>query len=606
MKKNDLLRVDDRLLRLLDIRDDAVLVIDCVKRTMPKWIAMNELKGYVQCEEATLWDIIGRTVCDIDSVDAACKRQAYERFTMISGVLPFVGDEKQRTVMIDRVSAYYKVSKQTIRRYLCQYLTFQSVAALAPKSKDEEKVLTVDEKNMRWALNRFYYTPKKNSLTTAYTLMLKERYCDGNGVLLKKYPSIHQFRYFYRKNRKMQNFYISRNGLQHYQRNSRPLLGDGVREFAPHIGIGMLDSTVCDIYLVNEAGEVIGRPILTACVDAYSGLCCGYALTWEGGVYSLKQLMLNVVADKVEWCSRFGISITASDWDCQQLPSIMVTDMGAEYKSELFSQIAELGVRLVHLPPYRPELKSVVEKFFDVVQSAYKRHLKGKGVVEPDFNERGGHDYRRDAVLTMADFEKILLHTIHYYNANRVLESFPYTEAMLKAEVQPFASSIWNWGRMQCPDSLLPVSRERLQLTLLPRTQGKFTRSGLRVNKLRYKCDGYTEQYLTGGDVVVAYDPSNVSRVWLVEKGEFVHFELIDSRFDGMCFEEVHSMMDTQRKLIHHAAENGIQAKVDLAAHIEAIVSCKDRTGNPELRNIRKTRRVEQSRRRIELVEGEG
>ena len=81
--------------------------------------------------------------------------------------------------------------------------------------------------------------------------------------------------------RSRQNYYISRNGLKDYQKNHRPLLGDGIQEFAPHVGVGMLDATVCDIYLVNDAGELVGRPILTACIDAYSGLCCGYSLTWE-------------------------------------------------------------------------------------------------------------------------------------------------------------------------------------------------------------------------------------------------------------------------------------------------------------------------------------
>ena len=63
-----------------------------------------------------------------------------------------------------------------------------------------------------------------------------------------------QFRYFYRKTRKLQNYYISRDGLSHYQRNNRPLIGDGVQEFAPAIGTGMLDATICDIYLVDDAG----------------------------------------------------------------------------------------------------------------------------------------------------------------------------------------------------------------------------------------------------------------------------------------------------------------------------------------------------------------
>ena len=89
----------------------------------------------------------------------------------------------------------------------------------------------------------------------------------------------------------MQAFYISRDGLSNYQRNKRPLLGDGVQEFAPAVGTGLLDSTVCDIYLIDETNSLVGRPILTVCIDAYSSFCYGYALTWEGGIYSLKVLM---------------------------------------------------------------------------------------------------------------------------------------------------------------------------------------------------------------------------------------------------------------------------------------------------------------------------
>ena len=40
--------------------------------------------------------------------------------------------------------------------------------ALAPKGKNNDRELSVDEKNMRWGLNKFFYTQKKNSLHTAY------------------------------------------------------------------------------------------------------------------------------------------------------------------------------------------------------------------------------------------------------------------------------------------------------------------------------------------------------------------------------------------------------------------------------------------------------
>ena len=146
----------------------------------------------------------------------------------------------------------------------------------------------------------------------------------------------------------------------------------------------MLDGTVCDIYLVDDAGHLVGRPILLACVDAYTSFCYGYSLLWEGGVYSLRNLMLNVAADKKEWCRRFGILIEREQWDCDCLPGLMLTDMGTEYTSENFGQITELGVTIQNLPAYRPELKGQVEKFFDLIQSEYKKHLKGRGVIEPD------------------------------------------------------------------------------------------------------------------------------------------------------------------------------------------------------------------------------
>ena len=168
--------------------------------------------------------------------------------------------------MIDFLSA--QQSKQTIRKYLCLYLDYQNIAALAPAPK-VEKELTQDEKNMRWALNKFFYSKHKNSLNTAYTFMLKEKYCTADGQLVEKYPSFDQFRYFYRKTKSMQKYYISRDGIKDYQRNNRPLLGDGVQQFAPAVGTGMLDSTICDIYLVPEPEPVLEIPAEAYIPDAY-------------------------------------------------------------------------------------------------------------------------------------------------------------------------------------------------------------------------------------------------------------------------------------------------------------------------------------------------
>ena len=604
MKKNDLLKSGDSIIRILEIKDDSVLIVDCIHKSMPKWIKQTELASYEHCSEQELYASTGKAKCDYDSLDRESRRFIHEHFSLIAVVLPFVGCERERSSMIANMAAEKNVSKQTVRNYLWLYLVYQDIAALAPKQKREDRPLTQDEKNMRWALNKFFYTRHKNSLNTAYTLMLKERYCDPSGVLAPQYPSIHQFKYFYRKYNKMQTYYISREGLKAYQRNHRPLLGEGVQAFAPSIGIGMLDATVCDIYLVDNGGNLIGRPILTACVDAYSGLCCGYSLSWEGGVYSLRGLMVNIITDKVEWCRKFGISIQLEDWNCSQLPLTFVTDMGSEYKSANIEQLAELGVTIVNLPAYRPELKGVVEKFFDLIQSCYKKHLKGKGVIEPDYQERGVHDYRKDACLTMMDFEKVVLHCILYYNNQRIIEDFPFSKEMLEQKIPPYASSIWNWGKEQFGTNLIPVGYDDLVLTLLPRTTGKFRRNGLRVNKLRYKNDAFTEQYLRGGTATVAYNPDDVSRVWLLDKGMYTVFSLAESRFGGLKLEEAAAIKGSQKQHEKSMRSANLQAQIDLAGHIDAIANAAARSGDTNIKQIRHTRKKEQSKTHIDFVKG--
>lgn len=607
MKKHDLLTNGNNIIRVLEILPDKILMIDCVKRTMPVWVERSALESFSGCTDKVLNQTTNFliTVTVIDALDAEQRKLMYDRYTLIAPILPFIVDERMRSKVISSIAIENNISKQTIRNYLCLYLAYMNVAVLAPKQRlDDDAELTQDEKNIRWALNKFFYTTKKQSLMTAYTMMLKEKYCDIMGVLADKYPSFYQFRYFYRKTKKMQNFYISRNGLKNYQRNNRPLIGDGIQSFAPAIGVGMLDSTICDIYLVNDTGSLVGRPILTACIDAYSGVCCGYVLSWSGGVYSLRGLMLNVIADKTAWCKQFGISINAEDWSCDKLPATMVTDMGSEYKSENFEQIAELGVKVINLPSYRPELKGMVEKFFDVVQANYKKHLKGKGVIEPDYQERGVHDYRKDACLTMMDFEKIILHCIMYYNSQRIIENFPYTEFMIAANIKPYASCIWNWGKSQIGANLIEVSAEELILTLLPRTTGKFSRFGLKVNKMHYHCDGYTEQYLNGGEVMVAYNPEDVTSVWLLKNGIYTKFTIIESRFEGKDLTAIQSLQTAQRAIARGIKPDNLQAQISLARHIETIAGNGGNGIDVSIKNIRDNRKREQHKHHRNYMEG--
>ena len=175
MKKYDLLRSGDSIIRVLEIQDDRILVIDCIKHNMSVWVDFESLKsGMLKCEslkrelfqselfnlemlgsemlefetsesysqcsgkevsvctDDELFEATGFVSVDIDTLDADQRKVMYERYTMITPILPFIADDKMRSKLICSIAEDHHVSKQTIRNYLCLYLSY-----LAPKEEAE-------------------------------------------------------------------------------------------------------------------------------------------------------------------------------------------------------------------------------------------------------------------------------------------------------------------------------------------------------------------------------------------------------------------------------------------------------------------------------------
>ena len=156
MLKYDLLKHENSIYRVLEIQEEKVLMIDCLKQTMPVWIRKKLLVGSEPCSMEELQSITGVYPMTIDSLSAEQKKVMYQRHSLIVPVLPYLSDEKARSNIIRTISLERKISKQTIRKYLCQYLSYMDMTVLAPKLKSESKEMTADEKNMRWALNKFF------------------------------------------------------------------------------------------------------------------------------------------------------------------------------------------------------------------------------------------------------------------------------------------------------------------------------------------------------------------------------------------------------------------------------------------------------------------
>jgi hypothetical protein len=164
---------------------------------------------------------------------------------------------------------------------------------------------------------------------------------------------------------------------------------------------------------------------------------------------------------------------------------------------------------------------------------------------------------------------------------------------MIENGLKPYSSSLWSWGRKSPASNLISVDKQTLSLCLLPRTQGKFSRRGLIVNKLRYKAEGFTEDFLKGGECIVAYNPDNVWVVWLVRNGEYIAFTLISSNYNEMSIHEVDSLENQHKAIISEAKKNSAQARLGLLESIEVIAKKTSTIRIPKVKDIRETRAKE-------------
>jgi hypothetical protein len=218
MQKNNLYRKENLFYRVISLQEANVLVIDCIKQFMPDWVSVIFLEGFTLAQEQELHAFLGITLPDYETLLKEEKRICHERYIFISPLLVFLDDKYERTRLIRSLSLKLNISKQTIRRYLILYLSFNSLVALKPSIPTKNKELTKDEINFRWAINKYYYSASKYTIKRTYLLLLRDKYT-VDGKLIEGYPPFHRFEYFFQKTRKKESELISREGLSAYQRN---------------------------------------------------------------------------------------------------------------------------------------------------------------------------------------------------------------------------------------------------------------------------------------------------------------------------------------------------------------------------------------------------
>lgn len=488
------------------------------------------------------------------------------------------------------------------------------------ESNEGINITTEVKQHFQITINKYYRNNNKISLKEAYTLMLRDFYSDiykeDEKIKHKvwdesRIPTYNQFYYWFKKLEDVKKDIIFRESEKNFNLKNRVILSNSTIETDGPGTRFQIDATIADVYLVSSLNRnrVIGRPIVYAIIDVFSRLITGIYVGLEGPSWIGAMMALdNMVANKVEFCEKYGVNITEEQWPCKHIPEIIIADRGEFEGYSVENLINNLNLKIENTSPYRGDLKGIVERNFRTLNEKIKH--KTPGAIQKEFRKRGDRDYRLDATLTLEEFIRIYINIVLHHN-NKIIDKYPLEKEMIEDEVIPTPIQLWNWGIENKKGRLKTVDRDVLRLNILPRGKASISRSGLRFNGLYYSSDkAIKEQWFINPkvrSVEIVYDPRNINNLYIPYDNGLDYDEcyLIDTsiQYKNCILEEIIFNQELLAEMKSKNIREQNQKNIDLEKEIENIVKEAkkekekeinyDESSNKRINGIKRNRNVE-------------
>ncbi|WP_442808926.1 Mu transposase C-terminal domain-containing protein [Trinickia soli] len=618
---------------------DALVAIDVdAKLGVPQWVkrsAWEQLR-----EEGHLEIVVDDPFIRLPVEEALSQSSRNRRDRAWSCIYPLVCDEPgvyasdTRAKMIASAAERHQVHPDTVRNWLLNYwkrgMTRNALlgdwdkcggagkdkAAGAAKRGRSRSIspgmgMNADEatkKIFEVAIKNYFLGNPKAKLRGAWRTMLRKFYSDrvaedGRRLVLRdvdQIPSYRTFDYWYRKRRDIKREVTARKGKKFWEKTLRPLLGNSTDEA---IGPGFryqIDATIADVYLVSKADQrnIIGRPVLYVVIDVWSRMIAGIYVgierpSWTAALMAL----LNAGSNKVEFCAQYGIQIEPEQWPCEALSSVVLGDRG-ELESKLAERLSNvLHVTVENAPPYRADWKGIVERQFRSLHAVFAPFVDG--YIDVDYTERGGHDYRLDATLTLDDFIRVIIHSVLEHNAS-VIDDYPMTVELTRDGVVPSPNELWRWGVRKRSGALRTYSPDTLRFALMHTARATVTTSGIEFHSRLYVGAYALEKGWFSAarrddswKVEVSYDPRNLDEILLHDPKDRKLFKVCrlatkDDEQRGMSLQELLAMQKQSKRVVAAAAHGVLEEKINREEEISRVVEqarARKKSAGPDRRS---------------------
>ncbi|MBD2254155.1 Mu transposase C-terminal domain-containing protein [Nostoc parmelioides] len=250
------------------------------------------------------------------------------------------------------------------------------------------------------------------------------------------------------------------------------------------------DHTLVDLLLVDQHGELLGRPWLTTVVDTYSRCIMGINLGFDAPSSQVVALALRHAILPKQYGSEYGLH---EEWGTYGKPEHFYTDGGKDFRSNHLQQIGvQLGF-VCHLRD-RPSEGGIVERPFGTFNTDLFSTLPG--YTGSNVQERP-QQAEKEACITLRELERLLVrYIVDKYNQS--------IDARLGDQTR---YQRWEAGLIVEPNL---ISEEELRICLMKQTRRSIYRGGyVQFENLSYRGEhlaGYA-----GENVVLRYDPKDIT-----------------------------------------------------------------------------------------------
>ena len=449
------------------------------------------------------------------------------------------------------------------------------------------------------SIKEFYTGKKKSGLTDTYQYMLDNYYVRPSGkddprpVSLNpdEKPSLAQFRYWFKMHTDTVETKKEKEGEHLFNLLHRSVTGKSeTRVYGPGMAC-QIDATIGDYYLVRKhhRESIVGRPVMFFVKDIYSRMIIGMHITLENASWNAAMRALhNTVNDKVSYCRRYGIEITPDEWPCRELPAAITADNGEMGDKGVEDAIARLAIMIENTPPYRGDLKGIIEKNFDLINLKLRNIVPGH--VEKDAGTRGADDYRQDACVDFDTFVYVVIRSVLFYNNHHYMDYYEKTPQMRQDKVRPIPLELWNYGKRHISGALRMISEDDIKRILLPRDTAKVTEAGIYFHGLYYTCQkAESENWFSKANIFgrrsipVLYEQDCVDNIYIPgDESGLVTCSLVDKSLEyaGLSHDDmdVYKEEDAAEKAGYNQAEDQARAEFsyDIRTKLQDCLTAKE------------------------------